>query len=115
MYVQFLKRKENKMKKLLLGIVCASMIGLSGCAMVPSHLGYAVIKANKEPVLVTEVVPKRVGRACGFNILGLLSAGDISTEAAKRDAGIRRVATVDKEIFSLLGVFSSVCTIVTGE
>lgn len=102
-------------KGLLLGSLCAAMVYLSGCAAVPSHLGFALIQADREPVTVTEAVPKKMGSACGFNILGILATGDISIENAKRNGGIRRVASVDKEVFSILGVFSSVCIKVSGE
>jgi hypothetical protein len=102
-------------KSLLLGLVCASMIGLSGCARVPSHLGFALVQADTEPVAVTELTPKKMGMACGFNLLGIFATGDISIENAKRDGGIRRVASVDKDVFSILGLFSKVCIRVTGE
>ena len=92
-----------------------STVGLSACAIVPSQLGFALIQSNKEPITATEVAPRRMGKACGFNIFGVIAAGDISIEKAKRNGGIQRVASVDKDVFSLLGAFSQVCVIVTGE
>ena len=89
--------------------------GLSGCALVPSQLGYAVVVAEKEPITATEVIPNKQGQACGFNLLGIVALGDASIDKAKFDGRIRRVATVDKSIFSILGMFSSVCITVTGE
>ena len=50
-----------------------------------------------------------------FYLLGILTAGDISIENTKRDGGIRKVASVDKDVFSILGLFSKVCIRVTGE
>ncbi|MBP5533887.1 MAG: TRL-like family protein [Alphaproteobacteria bacterium] len=99
-------------KSLLLGIVA---LALTGCAMVPSNLGFALIQADKEAVTATDAPARRVGKACGFNLLGIIAAGDISIKEAKQSAGIQRVSSVDKEVFSLLGLYSSVCTIVTGE
>ena len=102
-------------KGLLFGALLLGLVGLSGCVVVPSHLGFALIQSDKEPITATEVVPRRMGKACGFNILGIFAAGDISIEKAKRNGGIQRVASVDKEVFSVLGAFSQVCVIVTGE
>jgi hypothetical protein len=102
-------------KGLLFGLLALSMVGLSGCAIVPSQLGFALIQSDKEPITATEVAPRRMGKACGFNILGILATGDISIEKAKRNGNIQRVASVDKEVFSILGALSQVCTIVTGE
>lgn len=102
-------------KSLLLGGLLLAGAGLGGCAMVPSSLGFAMLNASSEPVAVTDVIPRKMGQACGFNLLGIVALGDISTEAAKRDAGIYRVATVDKEVFSILGLVSRVCINVTGE
>ncbi len=102
-------------KNLLLGGLLLATVGLGGCAAVPSSLGFALVNASNEPIAVTDVIPRKVGQACGFNLLGIVALGDISTEAAKRDGGIYRVATVDKEVFSVLGMVSRVCTTVTGE
>ena len=100
-------------KGLLLGAVLA--LSLGGCAMVPSELGFALIQSDKEAVTATEVPARKVGEACGFNLLGIIASGDISIEKAKRNGGIQRVAAVDKRVFSILGLYSNVCTIVTGE
>ena len=99
-------------KYLLLALIAAT---LSGCAMVPSNLGYAVIEVEKEGVAATDATSRRIGKACGVNVLGIVATGDLSIEKAKRLGGIQRVATVDKEVTSILGVFSKVCTVVTGE
>ena len=101
------------MKKSILFTILA--LELTGCAFVPSQLGSALIQQNKEAITATELMPRRIGKACGHNLLGIIAAGDISIEKAKSNGQIRKVATVDKEIFSNLGVYSKVCTIVTGE
>ena len=101
------------MKKLLLIAMLA--VGLSGCAAVPSHLGMALVQIDKEGVTVADASARKMGRACGSNILGVVALGDLSIEKAKRSAGIQKVATVDKEVKSFFGVYSHVCTIVTGE
>ena len=102
--------------KLLLSLGAAVLAtGLSGCALVPSQVGYALIVAEKEPITATEVVPNKQGQACGFNLLGLVALGDASIDKAKYEGRIRRVATVDKSVFSFLGLYSSVCITVTGD
>ncbi len=103
------------MKKVLLGAVCLALVGLSACALVPSQLGIAAIHSDKEAVAVTDATARKMGKACGFNLLGIVALGDLSIEKAKRNGNIQRVASVDKEVFSFLGLYSSVCVRVTGE
>lgn len=104
---------KSKLFLSIVGIVVAA--GLSGCATVPSQVGNALVVSETEPVTATEVIPNKQGQACGFNILGIVALGDASIERAKYEGRIKRVATVDKSVFSLLGVYSRVCTQVTGE
>ncbi|EMJ91658.1 adhesin Lsa14 [Leptospira alstonii] len=56
------------------------------------------------------------GKACSRNILWLVSFGDSSIEAAKADAKIAKVASVEYEQFGILLGFPyhSFCTVVTG-
>lgn len=90
---------------------------LTGCATtgVTSTTGYAVIAFYKEGVGATEHdVNDKTGKSCTNNILGLIAIGDASVEAAKRAGGIKKVASVDKDIMNILGLFGQNCTIVTG-
>lgn len=64
--------------------------------------------------MATNSKAEKTGQACGRNILGFLSAGYFSIEKAKRNGNITEVATVDKDINKVLGVYASLCTIVTG-
>ena len=57
---------------------------------------------------------KRTGRACSYSILGLIAIGDSSIDTAKKTGKVKRVASVDREIFSVLSLFNQNCTIVTG-
>lgn len=55
------------------------------------------------------------GEACSNNILSLVSWGDASIEAAKKDGHISSVATVDYRNFGVLAIiYNKTCTIVTG-
>lgn len=104
---------KTKLFLSLAGIVVAA--GLTGCAVVPSQVGNALVVSESEPITATEVIPNKQGKACGFNLLGIVALGDASIERAKYEGRIKRVATVDKSVFSLLGLYSRVCTTVTGE
>jgi hypothetical protein len=57
----------------------------------------------------------KTGQACASSILGLVGVGDASIGAAKQAGGITQVAHVDHEVFSLLGLYASSCTIVVGQ
>lgn len=94
-----------------------AILALSGCAStgLSSTTGYAVISFYKEGVGATEHdVGDKTGKACTNNILGVIAIGDASVEAAKRAGGIKKVASVDKDIMNIFGLFGQNCTIVTG-
>jgi len=55
------------------------------------------------------------GTACAKSILGIVSMGDASLEAAKKAGGITTVSDVDHDIFNVLGVYGKTCTIVHGD
>ena len=101
------------MKKLLLAGVLAASLGLTACSP-QSFLGPSLIMVTNEPLAVADATPRRIGKACGLNILNLIAFGDISTETARRKAGISKISEVDREIRHFI-VFSQVCTVVTGE
>ena len=102
-------------KKTLLMVAIAASMGLSACSLPASYLGTSLILATTEPLAATNVVPNKMGKACGVNVFGIVAAGNFSIEAAKRNGGIVQVATVDRGVQSYFGVFSRVCTIVTGQ
>ena len=56
------------------------------------------------------------GEACVISVLGLVSVGDSSIEAAKRGAGIKDVAFADTTYLNVLfGIFQRGCTVVKGK
>ena len=107
--------KKIKIYSLLL-IFSASI--LSSCANnpfpVPTGLVY---NGGTMPggVANNGVKPIKTGKACVLTILQLVSAGDGGIDAAKRDGKITKVATVDYDFMSILGVYGQYCTKVTGE
>ncbi|MBN2675767.1 MAG: TRL-like family protein [Alphaproteobacteria bacterium] len=89
---------------------------LSACGM-PSKTGPALFQKVSESELATTNTGSREGRACSSNILGIVSLGDSSIEAAKKNGHITRVASVDADITAFLGgiVYGERCTVVTGQ
>jgi hypothetical protein len=57
---------------------------------------------------------KKSGEACAMSILGIVGIGDASIDAAKKEAGVTQIAAVDHHAFNILGLYGSVCTVVTG-
>jgi hypothetical protein len=91
---------------------------MTGCALAPTPVGSGFLFTDvKGPVAVddnnTGYVKK--GEACATNVLGLVATGDASIETAKKVAGISNVSSISSDQFSILGLFSKYCTVVTGE
>lgn len=100
------------MKKLLLLVSGALMLG--ACAIVPTHVGSALFEITDQPIVATNAIGTKTGKACAKNYFGLYIEGDMTVEAAKRNGRITQVATIDKQIKSY-AIYSEVCTIVTGK
>ena len=89
------------------GIAITGMMGmLNGCLYADLNLGWT---ATDHPV------GSKMGQACAMAILGLVAWGDASVVTAAKNGGISKVATVDKKLFNILGVYSTHCTVVSGE
>ena len=54
------------------------------------------------------------GKACAYNILGLLSFGDVTVDKAAKDSNITEVAFVESKTDSYI-FFTVSCTIVKGK
>lgn len=105
--------------KLMLGFLVYLGLGvfLVGCALPLPSAGWGVLITNAtEGVSVNNNVPiNRSGEACTTNALGLASFGDASISKAMGNAGITRVATVDRRYFGILCLFARACTVVSGD
>lgn len=99
------------MKKLF--VLAGASLMLAACATPSTEVGRALFIQSNQPLMVTGNPGKKVGRACGTNILGLFISGDMSVEAAKKNGRITKVASIDKEIKGY-AVYAEVCTVVTG-
>lgn len=54
-------------------------------------------------------------RGCQISLLGIFSVGDSSAGQIASNSGIRRIATIDHSVFSILHIaFVRNCTIITG-
>lgn len=89
---------------------------LGGCANVrgpaPAALAFYASPVDAGPA--ANAGSKR-GEACATNLLGLVATGDASIDAAKRNAGITRVASVEQTASRVLGYYARFCTVVRGE
>lgn len=102
------------MKKLSLLIVLFAVVALSGCAAVPYQTGPLYSDYQAPNQTTQNQVGSKVGTSCMNNILGLISTGDASLAAATKEANISEVATVDTKFNTVLGIYSTTCTTVTG-
>lgn len=95
----------------------AGLIALTGCANVRGPLP-AAIAFYAAPIGVNQSEPVKAtlrGEACMDNILGIAAFGDASIDAAKRNGGITKVASVERAPVRILTYYARHCTIVRGE
>jgi len=102
--------------KVALGAAMLSSLG--GCAIVSGGNGMAaggLYSGYKMGGAVGPGAGTKSGQACASSILGLIAIGDASISSAKAAGGITQVAHVDHDIFSILGIYGSTCTVVVGQ
>jgi len=104
------------MKKNLMILACASTLalGLSSCAAVGTT---GIIYTGKtDPFTATSNrLGAKVGESKTVGVLGLVAVGNGGIQKAAQKAGITKISTVDTKTTSVLGIFTSVKTIVTGD
>lgn len=101
----------------LLLVVLLAVTLLYGCAGVRSPVtnGF-IVTAVQGPVGITQAdTYSKTGTSSCNSILGLVSLGNASIEAAMKDGGITKIHHVDHKSFSLLGLYAKFTTIVYGE
>lgn len=102
------------LKYLFLITLSLSVLMFTGCALVPSPVGISIYGDVTYPgFITTEQSGNKVGRAMCTSILGI-GFGDCSIEAAKKTGGITTVNTVDHKANTILFLYSTYETIVTG-
>ncbi|KPZ76917.1 MULTISPECIES: TRL-like family protein [Leptospira] len=107
------------MKKIIILTLVALgfSVFLSNCATGPQQ-GMLVTSTTfpGEINRSNEVPTAKKAEGCAHNVLYLVTWGDASAGQIALDNKISRIATVDHSTFSVLGlVYSSYCTIVSGE
>ena len=88
-----------------------------GCSAVQSPVSNGLLFTSvKGPITATSNVDdSKVGEASCATILGIISVGDCSIEAAMQQGGIKKVQHVDHKSISFLGVYARFTTIVYGQ
>ena len=114
------------MHKVIRGFLLALFVLFFVSACIPAFpkVGPAIVDSLTEGVSVSNLDLENVkqGRACNYNILSLVSYGDSSIAAAKKEGNISQVYSVDREILSMDAIpvnylpliFARVCTVVKG-
>lgn len=101
-------------KAIALTVTCSALL-LTGCSTVMEPVGGLITSSKWDGgVSNVGVATTKTGKSCARSILGF-GGGDASITAAMADGGITKTANVDRSSVSVLGFYTSYCTIVTGE
>lgn len=96
-------------------VIALATASLGGCAMVASPTTGLLYTNVQGPIVVGNGTnTAKTGQACATNILGLISTGDASIDAAKKAGNIKDVSSVDHDSMSVLGLYGKFCTVVKG-
>lgn len=104
--------KNTDMKKTIAIIsIALTALTLSSCGTTRAGALYTDVTA---PVAAGSGTGSRVGVSKSTTYFGLVSLGDASIAAAKRNGGITTVNTADEHISSILGIITTFTTTVRG-
>ncbi len=103
-------------RNLGLVLVVAAAFSLAACARPPSPMLGILSLDIKAPMHVDDdgKVGPKTGTACIESVLGWVTKGDASLEAAMKQGGITKIDSVDYMGESMLGITGKFCTIVHG-
>lgn len=105
-----------KLRTFALVALASATTLLSGCAVVASpSVGFLYTDVQGPITVGNAKGTAKTGQACVNNILGLISTGDASVDAAKKAGGISNVSSVDHSSKVILGLYGQFCTVVKGE
>jgi hypothetical protein len=102
----------SRVSACLLFLVAAVEFG--GCALARGPVGFLYNDTQTGVAVASNQAGGRVGQSCANSILGLFATGDASIETARRNGAISMITSVDEHSTSVLGVYSTYCTIVRG-
>lgn len=113
----------KKVNVLIIALLMFSAVLFQGCgAFIPTPMGFAglytSITCPSEALAIQcneNAGTSKVGKASATNILGIISTGDFSLQAAMMAGGIKKVHHVDVKVENVLGLFSTKTIIVYGE
>jgi hypothetical protein len=107
-------------KSIFILILAISSFILNDCFTLGYQTGFgpqgAIFSFTKQGVGSNgSVQGPMTGKTCSFKLYTFFSIGDGSPDKAAKETGITNVYTVDKETFNILGLYSSLCSVVTGD
>ncbi len=100
------------------GLLCIlSLLFVVACAPVHTPAGTkgVLFTEAKFPGTATGEKGSKVGTAESESLLCIISRGDASIETAAKNGGITKIKTVDYKVFSILGLYGKLTTVVTGD
>lgn len=101
-------------RKLMLPVILA--VVLTGCATASSPVQGFIYTGTKAPVTATGLEgASKTGEGTCTGILGLVAFGDCSIATAAKEAGIKKITSVDHSTTGILGLFGTYTVIVKGE
>lgn len=102
--------------KLVLGIlICVSFL-LTGCVTTDVGSGCIFTSVKEGKSATSSTSARKTGIACAKNVFGAFAWGDASIDAAKKNGGIKKVSSVDRDVFTIFGsLYSKSCTVVKGK
>ena len=103
------------MKKIIGGLALATLMG--GCIVAPFQPPMGIVSVVKAP-LSTEGnfnAGSKSGEASVVSILGIVSTGDCSIDAAVKDGGLSKVNHLDYDYLNILGIYQKATDIAYGE
>ncbi len=102
------------MKKLfMLNLVVIALLG--NCATSGFGSVGVVFTSHKVGVYGTDLEGSKKGKACAESYLGAVAVGDGSVQEAAKKQNITKIKSINLESFSVLGLYASLCTLVTGD
>jgi len=104
-------------KSILITILAVStLLATTGCGFVADGpFGWMYTDHTVSVATGNATTGSKVGKACIRSFLGMISIGNGSIEKAMEDGGINEIFTVNIENMSILGSYTSQCTVVRGE
>jgi hypothetical protein len=87
----------------------------TGCGFVAEGpFGYLYTETTTSVAVGPAESGEKMGQACVTSFFGMIAIGNASIETAMTNGGIEEIFTVNKNNFSVMGLYSRQCTVVRG-